>query len=284
MRDADTIKIVHSLGGLAKRQLQIHMESQAQGHDIGIVFGEIERRSILRKGRQIHFEEVDVELPIDVVELVSVLLKRMFPADFLKVLPVVGALVVDAFVDTEAGTVFDRNEDMAAIRAFVPDRFGMDTAINEGSAADLALVLTATAVVVIEVLMGSTADRTDLVLRDRAPAPVADRIDLLAILVFEVSDQEFPVLFEEGDDERELIDLELLVLRRFGIIMDPLRDGYEFTDKLQQKCDLFGLMLNDVKKMEYNVHEQLILSRIRFCRKNIVPEKGVIALFFVEKA
>ena len=284
MRDADTIKIVHSLGGLAKRQLQIHMESQTQRHDIGIVFGEIERRSILRKGRQIHFEEVDVELPIDVVELVSVLLKRMFPADFLKVLPVVGALVVDAFVDTEAGTVFDRNEDMAAIRAFVPDRFGMDTAINEGSAADLALVLTATAVVVIEVLMGSTADRTDLVLRNRAPAPVADRIDLLAILVFEVSDQESPVLFEEGDDERELIDLELLVLRRFGIIMDPLRDGYEFTDKLQQKCDLFGLMLNNVKKMEYNVHEQLILSCMRFCGKNIVPEKGVIALFFVEKA
>ena len=75
-----------------------------------------DRRSILRKGRQIHFEEVDVELPIDVVELVSVLFKRMFLADFLKVLPVVGALVVDTFVDTEAGTVFDRNEDMAAIR------------------------------------------------------------------------------------------------------------------------------------------------------------------------
>jgi len=66
--------------------------------------------------------------------------------------------------------------------------------------------------------------------------------------------------------------------------MDPLRDGDEFTDKLQQKCDLFGLMLNDVKKMEYNIHEQLILSRIRFCRKNIVPEKGVIALSFAEKA
>ena len=218
------------------------------------------------------------------MELVSILLEGMPFVDLLQIIAVVGALGIDAFMDAETGTVLDRNEDMAAIRAFVPDRFGMDTAINEGSAADLALVLTATAVVVIEVLMGSTADRTDLVLRDRAPAPVADRIDLLAILVFEVSDQEFPVLFEEGDDERELIDLELLVLRRFGIIMDPLRDGYEFTDKLQQKCDLFGLMLNNVKKMEYNVHEQLILSKVVFCRKNIVPKKGVIALFFVEKA
>ena len=39
--------------------------------------------------------------------------------------------------------------------------------------------------------------------------------------------------------------------------MDPLTSGDEFTDKLQQKCDLFGLMLNNVKKIEYNVHEQL---------------------------
>ena len=66
--------------------------------------------------------------------------------------------------------------------------------------------------------------------------------------------------------------------------MDPLIDGDEFTDELQQKCDLFGLMLNDVKKIEYNVHEQLILSKVMFCRKNIVPKKGVIALFCVETA
>lgn len=99
-----------------------------------------------------------------------------------------------------------------------------------------------------------------------------------------VGDQESPVLFEERENVRKSVDLELLVLRRLGIIMDPLRDGYEFTDKLQQKCDLFGLMLNNVKKIEHNVHEQLILSCMRFCGKNIVPEKGVIALFFVEKA
>jgi hypothetical protein len=42
--------------------------------------------------------------------------------------------------------------------------------------------------------------------------------------------------------------------------MDPLIDGNKFTNELQQKCDLFGLMLNDVDKIKYNVHEQLILS------------------------
>lgn len=187
-------------------------------------------------------------------------------------------------MDTKTGTVLDRNESVTAVGALVFDRLGMDAAINEGSAADLALVLTMTAVVVIEILMRSTADRADFVLGDSVGAPAADRADLLAILVFIVCDEELPVLFEEGNDERELIDFELLILGRFGIIMDPLIDGDEFTDKLQQKCDLFGLMLNNVKKIEYNVHEQLDPFEGLFCSKNIVPEKGVIALFFVEKA
>lgn len=39
--------------------------------------------------------------------------------------------------------------------------------------------------------------------------------------------------------------------------MDPLINGDESTDELQQICDLFRLMLNDIQKIEYNVHEQL---------------------------
>ena len=284
VRDADTIKIVHSLGGLAKRQLQIHMESQAQGHDIGIVFGEIERRSILRKGRQIHFEEVDVELPVDVMKFVAILLKGVLFIDFPEIAPVVGTLRIDTLVNTEAGAVLDWDEDMATVGALVLDRFGVNTPIDKGGAADLALELAFTAVVVVEELMWSTADRTDLVLWNSMTTATAHRSELLAVPVFIVSDQEFPVLFEEWENMWKPVDLEFLVLRRLGVIMDPLGDGYEFTDKLQQKCDLFGLMLNDVKKMEYNVHEQLILSKVVFCRKNIVPKKGVIALFFVEKA
>lgn len=284
VRDADAIEIVHSLSGLAKGQLQIDMESQTQGHDVGIVLGEIQRRSVLRKAGQIHFEEIDLELPVDVMEFVSVLFERMFLVDFLQIPAVVGALRIDAFVDAEAGTVLDRNKDVTAVRALVFDRLGVDTAIDECGAADLAPVLPVTAVVIVKVLIWSTADRADLILRDRTAITMPNRFDLLAVFVFVVGDQEFPVLFEEGEDVRKPVDPELLVLRRFGIIMDPLTDGYEFTDKLQQKCDLFGLMLNDVKKIEYNVHEQLDPFTYGFCGKNIVPEKGVIALFFAEKA
>ena len=274
VRDAYAIEIIHGLGCLAKRQLQVDMKGQTKGHDVGIVFGEIQRRSILRKGRDVHFEEVDIELPIDVVEFVSVLLKRMLFIDFLQILAVIGALVVDTLVDTKTGSVLDRDQSMAAVRALVFDRFGMDTAVDEGGAADLALVLAVTAIVVVKIVMQSTADRTDLVHRNRAAASPLNRFELLAILVFVVCDEELPVLFEERDDERKLVDPELLVLRRSGIIMDPLVDGDEFTDKLQQKCDLFGLMLNDVKKIEYNVHEQLDPFEGEFCSKNIVPEKG----------
>ena len=132
--------------------------------------------------------------------------------------------------------------------------------------------------------MGSTADRTDLVFRDRTTASTSDRSELLAIPVFIVGNKELPVLFEERENVRKLIDFELLVLRRFGIIMNPLTDGYEFTDKLQQKSDLFRLLLNDVKKIAYNVHEQLNpFLEDGLLGKNIVPKKGVIALFFVEK-
>ena len=218
------------------------------------------------------------------MEFVPILLERMFFVDLLQIVAVVGAFRINAFVDAEAGTAFDRNKDVTAVRALVFDRFGVDTAIDECGATHLALILAFTAVVVVKVLMGSTADRAALVLRDRSPVTTADRSELPAVSVFIVGDEKFPVLPEKRKDVRKPVDPELLVLRRLGIIMDPLIDGDEFTNKLQQKCDLFGLMLNDVKKMEYNVHEQLILSRIRFCRKNIVPKKGVIALFFVEKA
>ena len=81
--------------------------------------------------------------------------------------------------------------------------------------------------------MRGAADRADLVFRNRAAVSAPDRLDLLAILVFVVSDEETLVLLEERDDSWKFIYLEFLVLRRLGIIMEPLIDGYELTDKLQ---------------------------------------------------
>lgn len=212
MRDADAIEIVHGLSRLAKGKLQVDMEGETQRHDISVVPGEVQRGSILRKRRQIHLEEVDVELPVDVVELVPVLLERMLLIDLPEIALIVGALVVDTFVDPEAGAVLDRHQRMAAVWALVLHGLCVDAAIDEGSTADFAQVLAAAAGIVVEVLVRSTADRTGLALRDRSAAPAADRLEFFAVLMFVVGQKKSPVLLVEMDDGRELIDPELLIL------------------------------------------------------------------------
>lgn len=149
---------------------------------------------------------------------------------------------------------------MAAVRTFVMYRFGVDVAVYEGSAADFALKLSITTVVVIKIHMRSTADRTYNIFRNRASVVPAYRLEFLAIAMFVVTYEETPVLFEKRYDVGELVDLELLIFRRTGIVVDPLFCGNEFADKFQQKYDLFGLLLNDVDKIKYNVHEQFLSS------------------------
>ena len=63
-------------------------------------------------------------------------------------------------------------------------------------------------------------------------------------------------MLEGWDDMGKFISLKFLILRRFRIIMYPLIDGNVFTNKIQQECNLFRLLLNDVNKIKYNVHEQ----------------------------
>ena len=98
--------------------------------------------------------------------------------------------------------------------------------------------------------------------------------------MFVICNEKLLVLFEERDYVRKPVSLKFLVLRRPGIIISPLIAWNEITNKLQQKCDLFGLMLNDVNKIKYNVHEQFSPFGM-FCSKDIIPKTGVIALLFV---
>ena len=112
----------------------------------------------------------------------------------------------------ETGAVLDGNENVSAVWASVVYRLCMDFTADEGGAADLALVLALSAVVVIEILMGSAAHRTDLVIGDRITFTPSDRLEILAISVPVVFDEELPVLPEEGDDRRKFIRFEFLVL------------------------------------------------------------------------
>ena len=187
------------------------MEGQTQRHDIGVVLGEVQRRSVLGKAGQIHSEEIEIELPVDVVELVSILLKGMLLIDLPQILLIVGTLVIDALVDTETGTILDRDESVTTVRALVLHRLGVEIAADEGGAADLTLILTMTAIVVIKVVVRRTADRTNLVFGNGTTIAPLNRFKFFAILVFVVGDEKLPVLFLERDDGRKFIDLELLI-------------------------------------------------------------------------
>ena len=60
----------------------------------------------------------------------------------------------------------------------------------------------------------------------------ADRFDLLTVLPFEIRDVIFVIPLFVVDDLWQLINLELLVLWRMGIIEIPLSEGDISADKI----------------------------------------------------
>lgn len=48
------------------------MQSEAQGHDMGIVLSEFQGRSMLRERVQIHAKKIYRELAVDIVELIFI--------------------------------------------------------------------------------------------------------------------------------------------------------------------------------------------------------------------
>ena len=50
VRDADAIQVFQRLCRFTQRQAQIDMHGKAQGHDVGIMFGELQGRGIFRQG------------------------------------------------------------------------------------------------------------------------------------------------------------------------------------------------------------------------------------------
>ena len=120
-------------------------------------------------------------------------------------------------------TVFFGNQRVGAVRT--TKLKGSKSAVlrREFGRADSAEELPFGAIVFIEKWLGSVASGAGTVIRDVAFRPSADRAYFLAIPLFKVRDEVFvvPVLAEIGN-QGEFINLELLVLRRMGIIKSPL--------------------------------------------------------------
>lgn len=145
------------------------MHGKAQGHDVCIMFGELQGGSVLWQGVQVHAEEIHGKFPVEVMELIfifAIILIQMFLVNLREVMQIEGALGIDAFVDAEELPVLFGDKGVSAVRAYEADRRGDNLPSDECLATDLALVLPVAAVVIIERVVRGTAERADGIFGD----------------------------------------------------------------------------------------------------------------------
>ena len=133
---------------------------------------------------------------------------------------------------------------MPAVRVHEADRRSDHLPGDEGLPTDLALVLSVSAIVIIEIVVRSAAERTDGILRDGFPVTALDRPDGFAILPGVVFQEELPVVFDKGLDDREAVSGRLLVFRGVVSIEGPLLERAISAEKVQEPANIFVLFLN----------------------------------------
>ena len=163
--------------------------------------------------------------------------------------PVVRAAVVDAFVDAEMLPVLNGQEGMAAVWALKFERGNNLFSVYKGLSADLAQELSAAAGVVVDIFMRSAAERTYGICRygTRLAFLSFHRLEGFPIAETVILVPEFPVLFDEGLDDRQFVREAFLILRAVDFIMGPLFERDVSADKENKPADLAILFLNDSK-------------------------------------
>lgn len=145
--------------------------------------------------------------------------------------------------------VFDGLESMAAVRTLEFYRSGNLFASNEGLAAYFALKLTMTTIVIINVVMWSTAKRADGIFRDIVLFAFLrfDRLKDVAITQTIVFNPKLPVLFDKGFDDGKFVCGKFLIGRAVDFIMSPLFERDISADKENKPANLLMLFLNNSK-------------------------------------
>jgi hypothetical protein len=162
-----------------------------------------------------------------------------------KIVTVIGAFVIDAFVDDKEFPVFLRDQDMAAIRALEFEWLGGMFAGDKGLGADFALILSIATVIVIEIMMRGAADRTDRVNRNGLTTATIDRLKWFSMFNRVVLQQLSPVFFLKSTDDWQDISLEFLIFGRMDLIMSPLAKRDVFGDEKHQPTNLLILVLDN---------------------------------------
>ena len=145
---------------------------------------------------------------------------------------IVGAFRIHTFMDAEKLPVFFRNHGMTTMRADQSDRSCSVFTRRKSVTADFALKLTVAAIVVVYKMVRGTAYRTEDILGDGFTIPTLDRSESFSVFPLIVFEKELPVLFDKCFDNRELINLKLLILWGMGIIECPLFERNISADKI----------------------------------------------------
>ena len=85
------------------------MVSKAKSHDMSIVLAKLKRTNPVRELIKLHLEEVNSKFTIDISEFVFIaILLRQVLRELSKVLFVIRTVIVDALVNNQVFTVFNR--------------------------------------------------------------------------------------------------------------------------------------------------------------------------------
>ena len=170
---------------------------------------------------------------------------EVFRIYIFQVTEIAGAFRVHAFVDNEVFALLLRRKGMPAVRAEQTKRSSHAIPGGECLPADLALVLSVAAVIIVDEMMGSTAERTNDIFRNGSAVSSLHRLDGFSVAPKVVLEEKLPVLFDKGFDMRQFIDFELLIFGRMGILIGPLLERDISADKVDQPAVLLVKMLNN---------------------------------------
>ena len=100
------------------------------------------------------------------------------------------------------------------------------------SAAYFTQYLIVRAVVFVNVSLRSIAIGADKIIRDITNRAAFDRLNIIVVTPLDIFNKVFVKPNLTLDDQRRLIDFELLILRGMRIIESPLFERYVFTNKI----------------------------------------------------
>ncbi len=137
-------------------------------------------------------------------------------------------------MDNKIFPILNRREGVTAVRAKQVKLRNILIVIMKSAVTDFALILTVTAVIIIDILMGSTTKRADNGMRNISAIAAMNRFNGYTIPFMIIFDKKGIVLFNRIKNYRQFINLKLLILWRTRIVKDKLLKWNKSANKVAE--------------------------------------------------